>query len=421
MRKTLMLITRRLFPQGTNRAQSGSAIMALAIAGLIGTMLLALPFLARATNDFQVEQSTASRYCNPAASAGEHGLWRIENDPPFLAAMTGTPPTAVYALSLTEGDATVTVTSESVAAEGEGISAFLTVTPNSVVENTPTTVSYTLRVINNDNESHVVTRVEADPRAHSPVHLTGTTTGMTVDDPSITAGRWRWFLAPGVTIAPFGGEVTLEWQATFDEGPGNYWTGASVRVENVGSVSAPMSAAIRVDDTTSVVDLVTSVTPSQVGAGSQEIFTYTLTATNTGVDTLNAEWFELALTRDLDYDAGSTNGISVADPQISHDVINDRWVHRWNVSPTVMNPGVPIELSFTVSGALLPGTIFAISSMRTVEDDAPSSQPTAYTGEAAPVTAVRAFHINATINGCTVDIDATLGSTGVEVISWVKS
>ena len=420
MLATLTSLARRLFSPGTVRAQGGSAILALAVAGLIGTTLLALPFLARATNDFQVGASTAPSVCNPAAAAAEHGLWRIENDPVFLASMTGTPPTAIYTLSLTAGDATVNVTSESVAAEAEGISAFLTVTPNSIIENTPTTVSYTLLVINNDNEEHVITRAEADPRAHSPVHLTGTTTGMTTADPIFTAGRWRWFLAPGVTIAPFGGQATLEWQATFDEGAGNYWTGASIRVENVGSVSAPMSAAIRVDDATSDVDIVTSVTPSQVSAGSPETFTYTLTATNNGVDTLTAEWFEHAVSRDLDYDPGSTSGISAADPQISHDVINDRSVHRWGVNPTTMLPGVPITLSFTLSGALLPGTIFAVSSMRTVEDTGPSNQPTVNTGETAPITAVRAFHINATINGCTVDIDATLGSTGIEVISWVK-
>lgn len=421
MLATLTSLARRLFSPGTVRAQGGSAILALAVAGLIGTTLLALPFLARATNDFQVGASTAPSVCNPAAAAAEHGLWRIEYDPVFLASMTGTPPTAIYTWSLTAGDATVTVTSEAVAAEAEGISAFLTVTPNSIIENTPTTVSYTLLIINNDNEEHVVTRAEADPRAHSPVHLSGTTTGMTIADPIFTAGRWRWFLAPGVTIAPFGGQATLEWQATFDEGAGNYWTGASIRVENVGSVSAPMSAAIRVDDATSDVDIVTSVTPSQVSAGSPETFTYTLTATNNGVDTLTAEWFEHAVSRDLDYDPGSTSGISASDPQISHDVINDRSVHRWGVNPTTMLPGVPITLSFTLSGALLPGTIFAVSSMRTVEDTGPSSQPTASTGETAPITAVRAFHINATINGCTVDIDATLGSTGVEVISWVKS
>lgn len=421
MLNTLMFLARRHSSPRTTRAQGGSAILALAVAGLIGTMLLAVPFLARATNDFQVGESTAPTSCNPASAAAEHGLWTIENNSTFLASMTGTPPTAIYILGLTAGDATVTVTSESVAAEAEGITAFLTVTPNSVIENTPTTVHYTLLVINNDNEEHVVTRVEADPRAHSPVHLTGTTTGMTTADPTVTAGRWRWFLTPGVPIAPFGGQATLEWDATFDEGDGNYWTGASIRVENVGSVSAPMSAAIRVDDAASDIDIVTSVVPSQVGAGSSETFTYTLTVTNTGTGPLTAEWLEHAATRDLDYDPGSTSGISAADPQISHDVINDRWVHRWDVNPTLLEPGVPVSLSFTVSGELLPGTTFSVSLMRTVEDTAPSNLPTADTGETAPITAVRTFHINAAINGCTVDIDATLGSTGVDVISWVKS
>lgn len=407
---------------GAARQQSGAAILAFAIAGLTGTTVLAIPVLARATNDLQVEADTAIRTANAAVSAAEHALWRIENDPDFLASMTGDPPTASYTLTLADGVTEITVTSSSLAAEGDGMSAYLSVTPNQVLEEVPSTVTFTLRVVNDDLEPHVVTRVDADPRRYSPAYQSGTTTGITTDDPIFTAGRWRWDIVPGVTVPGFGGEASLQWQMTVNEGGGNYWTGASIRVDGVGSISAPMSASIRVYDSTTDIDVVSSVTPSQVSAGSLETFLHTIIVTNSGVSPYTAEWVKYAGSRDLDYVTGSTGGMTSADPQINHDVINNRWVHTWDVEPTVLLPGVPQQITFSTQGALLPGTIFSVASMRTVEDESsPPSAPTVATGETAPITAIRSFAINVVFDGHVIDVEATLGSTGVTVVSWERS
>jgi hypothetical protein len=407
---------------GDQRRQRGAAVLAFALVGLTGTTVLAMPVLARAANDLHVESTTAVRSSNAAVSAAEHALWRIENDPDFLASMTGDPPAASYTLSLSDGDADIVITSSSLAAEGDGVSAYLSVTPGQIIEETPTTVTFTLRVVNDDLEPHVVTRAEADPRQYSPVYQAGTTTGMTTENPVYTAGRWRWDIVPGITVPGFGAEISMQWQMTVDEDDGNYWTGGSVRVANVGSISAPMSAAIRVEDTTTDIDIASSVTPSQVSAGSTETFLHTITLTNNGVSPYTAEWIKHAGSRDLDYVDGSTSGITTADPQINHDVINNRWVHTWNVDPTVLMPGVPQDITFSTQGALLPGTIFSVAEMRTtVDESTPSSTPSATTGDTAPITAIRSFAINVIFDGHVIDVLATLGSAGTDVLSWERS
>ena len=407
---------------GAARQQRGTAILAFALAGLTGTTVLAIPILARASNDLHVESTTAARSSNAAVSAAEHALWRIENDPDFLASMTGDPPTASYTLTLADGVTEITITSSSLAAEGDGVSAYLSVIPNQILEETPSTVTFTLRIVNDDLEPHVVTRVDADPRQYSPAYQSGSTTGITTIDPIYTGGRWRWDIVPGVTVPGFGGEASLQWRMTVDEDDGNYWTGASIRVQGVGSVSAPMSASIRVYDTATEIDIVSVVTPSQVSAGSLETFQHPITLTNNGVAPYTAEWVKYAVSRDLDYVLGSTSGMSSSDPQVNHDVINDRWVHTWDVEPTVLMHGVPQQLTFSTEGALLPGTIFSVASMRTVEDEgSPQSAPTVTTGETAPITATRSFTIHVVFNDHVIDVEATLGSTGVTVVSWVRS
>lgn len=409
-------------PRNSGRRQHGAAVLAFALAGLTGTTVLAMPVLARAANDLHVESTTAVRTSNAAVSAAEHALWRIENDPDFLASMTGDPPTASYTLSLSDGDADIVVTSTSLAAEGDGVSAYLSVAPNQVPENVATTVIFTLRVVNDDTEPHVITRAEADPRQYSPAYQTGTTTGITTDDPIYTGGRWRWDIVPGVAVPGFGAEVNLQWQMTVDEDDGNYWTGASIRIQDVGSISAPMSAAIRAEDATTDIDITSSVTPSQVSAGTTETFAHTITLTNTGVSPYTAEWIKHAGSRDLDYIDGSTSGITTGDPQRHHDVINDRWVHTWDVDPTVLMPGVPQDITFSTEGALLPGTVFSVAEMRTAADESiPASTPSATTGDTAPITAIRAFAINVVFDGHVIDVLATLGSAGVDVMTWERS
>ena len=409
-------------PRNSSRRQRGAAVLAFALIGLTGTTILAMPVLARAANDLHVETTTAVRSSNVAVSAAEHALWRIENDPDFLASMTGDPPTASYTLSLSGGDAEIVVTSSSLAAEGDGVSAYLSVAPNQVPENVATTVTFTLRIVNDDTEPHVVTRAEADPRQYSPAYQTGTTTGMTTVDPIYTGGRWRWDMVPGVSVPGFGAEVSMQWQMTVNEDDGNYWTGASIRVQDVGSISAPMSASIRAEDATTDIDITSSVTPSQVSAGSTETFVHTITLTNTGVSPITAEWIKHAGSRDLDYVDGSASGITTGDPQIHHDVINNRWVHTWDVNPTVLMPGVPQQLTFSTEGASLPGTIFSVAEMRTTADEStPNSTPSATTGDTAPITAIRSFAITVTFDGHVIDVLATLGSAGVDVLSWERS
>jgi hypothetical protein len=85
-------------------------------------------------------------------------------------------------------------------------------------------------------------------------------------------------------------------------------------------------------------------------------------------------------------------------------------------------PDVPQQLTFSTQGALLPGTVFSLASMRTtVDESTPDSTPSASTGETAPITAIRSFSINVVFVGHIIDVLATLGSIGVDVVTWERS
>jgi hypothetical protein len=130
-------------------------------------------------------------------------------------------------------------------------------------------------------------------------------------------------------VPGFGAEITMQWQMTVDEDDGNYWTGGAIRVEDVGSISAPMSASIRAYDSSTDIDVVSSVTPSQVSSGSEETFLHTITLTNNSASPYTVEWIKHHASRDLDYVADSTGGITTGNPQVHHATIGQSTRGTW--------------------------------------------------------------------------------------------
>ena len=401
-------------------AQRGFATLALALIGLLVGSSLAVSAL-------QLAGGTLVSSVGPAASidarsAAEHALWRLRYDPSVHDEMTGSPPETTYVLAFPGGDATVNIEASSDPPADNGLTASLTVTPGQVPEETPTTLTYTLTLTNDDTEAHDVTRFEADPMSsYGPVYINGSTTGATTANPAYQAGRWRWNLVTPVNVAGFGGSTSISWQMTIDEDDGQYWIRGTVRVDNIGNVDAPLSGSVRAADANDLT-VTTSVNPSEVVAGSAQVYTYTVDITNNGVVDYTPEFVKHWTSTVFDHNSGSTTGISTSDPSRNHDVINNRWEWTWNISGVTVTPSSTVSLVFDMTATLLPNTYFSTSGIRVEEDPNSNGQETtASTGDTAPITVVRSFTITATHNGNTVTVVATVTASGVQVVSWIES
>lgn len=402
--------------------QRGFSTLALALIGLVVGSSLAVPALQIASSGTLISSVGPSASVD-ARSAAEHALWRLRYDPTVHDEMTGSPPETTYILGFPSGSASVTIVASSDPPADNGMTASLLVTPNMIPEETLTTITYTLTLTNDDIEAHDVTRFEADPHgSFNPAYLTGTTTGATTQDPVYQAGRWRWNLVTPASVTGFGGTTSISWQMSVDEDDGQYWTRGTVRVDNIGNVDAPLSGSLRV---TEINDLTvsTSVTPTEVVAGSPQIYTYTIDITNTDDnDTYTLEFVKHWTSTLFDHNTGTTTGISTADPSRNHDVINNLWEWTWNITGITVSPSSTVSLSFDMTATLLPNTYFVSSGIRVEEDlNSNGQETTAATGDTAPITVVRSFTITTTHNGKTVTVVAYVTASGVQVISWVES
>jgi hypothetical protein len=393
--------------------------LAFGMIGLVMCGVVAAPVVARAATALRAQETSSpvGQYSTDGAiSAAEHGLWRIANDAAFLNSFTGTPPSAQYTLALPEGTATITVTQSSEDPGGDGLNVYLTVTPNQIQPDTPTTVDYTIRMVNNGNSAKSVDRVEADPQSFSPTYVNGSTTGITTSNPTYTAGRWRWSISPTVSVPAFGGQVSLSWKMTINEREGDYFVGGSARFVGVGTVSAPMTSSVRVANMADI-NVSTTVAPALVSSGDGLTFTYTVTITNNATSTRTIDWLKHYTTTDFDHLTGSTTGFTTANPSRNNDG-NGRWEYTWDVSVPIAAQN-SAQLSFNMRADLVPGTYYAESRMRAEEDQQANGQEaTATSGSTAPVLAVRTYTITAVLNGHRVDVTASLDSTGVTVSSW---
>ncbi|MFW6195465.1 MAG: hypothetical protein ACOC5M_02975 [Chloroflexota bacterium] len=397
--------------------QRGYAALTLALIAMVASAALAGPLLMRASGALRGGETTSPLNGSGAVSAAEHGLWRIQNDAEFLDSMSGDPPSASYTRDFASSTAEVTVTGSASEIENSGVTARMTPSPGAVPEETPTDVTYTFTVRNDDDQAHYLSQVEVKPQSFSPDYVDGSTTGITTDDPNIKGTKWRWEIFPSVEVPAHGGEVSMSFDVTVDEEPDTYWTASAARFDSINKVDAPL-AAVKASELVSV-EIDSSVEPAVVSAGAEGTFEYTVEVTNTGDEDLSLEEIVHTVTTDLDYVDGSTDGLVTEDPHINHDQINDRWEMTWDLHSVTLEPDTAASTTFSVSSALLPGIEYSVSSVLVDEDDeATGHEFTASTGEAAPIIAQRVFELEATHAGNTVLITAALTSTGISVRSW---
>ncbi|MBI4307132.1 MAG: hypothetical protein HY678_12510 [Chloroflexi bacterium] len=404
----------------TRASQGGYLSLTIGMLGLVMCGAIAAPLVARAATALRAQETSSpvGSELSGVISAAEHGLWRIENDTAFLSGMTGSPPSSTYTLDLPEGTATITVTQSSDPPGGDGLNLYLTVTPNLVQPNTATTVTYTIRAVNNSSSAQSIDRVEADPQSFNPTYVANSTTGFTTAEPTYTAGAWRWNVVPAVLVPPFASEVSMSWQMQINQNEGDYFVAGSARFVNVGTVTAPMTSSVRVASMNDI-DVGTTVTPPLVSAGNNLEFEYTITITNNAISTRTIDWVKHYTGTEFNHLVGSTSGFTTADPQRNSDG-NGRWEYSWNVSVPIPS-GQSRQLVFDMNANLVPGTYYAESKMRAEEDtQANGQEATATSGNTAPVLAVRIYRITAVLGGREVTVDASLDNLGVTITSWTE-
>ena len=399
--------------------QRGFSILALALIGLLSSSAIAVPLLNRASNSLNSIDVSAVG-ASSARAAAEHALWRLQYDSTVHDEFTGTPPTTTYELVFPDGTATITIVGIEPPLDF-GLAASTVVTPKEVLPNTPTVLTYTMTISNDDTIPHDIVRVDADPQgSYGPQYVTSSTTGLTTDDPSLVGQKWRWTLATPVTVAPFGGTAQISWQMIIDEGEGNYWMGGAVRFDGVGDIDAPVSANVIAAIPSDIV-VSTIVTPGIVESGDFETYTFTITVDNTSVNDYVLTDIKHFTTRDFDFVTGSSTGPTLLDPNRNHDVINDRWEWTWGIEPTALDALTQVVLEFQMTATLTPGTFFSESAVITDDENVNGQEVTAGSGAAAPILAVRIYEVTVVFNGQTISIEALLNADGVSPVSWVES
>lgn len=429
------------FEQRVNRVhrQGGYVVIALAMIGLFGSAAAAAPMLNRVVGSLKASE-TGPVDQSGAACAAEHALWRLQHDPTLWGVMAGSPPSTTYQTpacgALSNADVDITALDEPPTGD-DRFEITLTVSPDVVPQSTDVQFTYTMTVTNNDIVPHDISRVIVDPKwFFKPDAVAGTVSGITTDDPIRTCTffglfcQWEWDLFPYVEVPPFGGELQLIFTAEENKSFGSNWTGAEVRFDGVGTMSAPNSARIRFQDGNTLI-MDQSVTPGFAAAGNLVTYDYTIRASNVGATPLTLEWIRNWSTQDFSYVFGSTefDGASFADPSITSAgwifeliTLDSRSRYYWNVPPTTINPGDSVDLTYQLQASLEPGTYFSRASGYVSESPggiwALLDLSTSTTGETAPIEVNQGFTIIAIHEGNTVEVTGIITANGIEVLSW---
>jgi hypothetical protein len=418
------------------KRQGGYVVIMLAAIGLFGSIAAAAPILNRAVGSLSASDASAAGQSG-ASSAAEHALWRLRNDPSLWSSMTGSPPSTNYTYDVLDSstDANVSVTALTPPPDEE-LRVAMTVSPDVLPPSVTGQFTYNLTVTNDDIVPQQIDRVRVTTILWDPDAVSGTTSGMTTDDPSTSCTyffillycRWTWY--PGASVDGFGGESTLTWTAEDSKSGGSFFATAEVLFSNGDTITAPNSARVRYQTLNSL-DVMESVTPDTSAAGSATTYDYTLTIENNGADPLTIEWIRHWSHPDLSMVSGSSrlDGVLISDPAATQSswlyslfTLDSRDRYQWNVLPTEINPGESKVLTFQMQGSLEPGTYYSRASVLVEEAlggiFAALDLSTSTSGESAPITTLQGFTVTAEHDGGTVEVTGHVTADGIEILSW---
>ena len=428
------------------RQQSGYVVISLAAIGLFGGTAAAVPVLNRIVGSLNASDAGPASLSG-ASCAAEHALWRLENDPTVWTSMSGSPPSVTYQTPacgvFSDADVTVAVLEDPPTGD-DRFQLALTVDPPVVDSGVDSQFTYTMSVTNDDYVPHYITRVRYDPTLlWRPDVVDGTTTGISTSDPTRVENcffiwcwvYYDWDLYPYVEVPAFGGQVELNFTAE-ENTSGSQYAGGSVWFDGIGQVEAPNTTRVRFETINPQLLVEETVTPTVVFAGNATTFDYHVKVTNNDTVPLTLEWIRSWHDQDFSYVYGSAEfeGVPIADPDIFsqgpffdflslHVTLDSRARLRWNLTPTSINPGDSIDLTFQMQGSLQPGMYHSRASAYVSESPANWFEgafelSSHHSGETAPVEVIQGFTVSADHEGTSVEVEGNVTESGIEVTNW---
>ncbi len=330
----------------------GGAASILLLSFMVMAVPIAMGSLATAsqlsTNSRVYDRRVTTEY--ETISGAEVGIWQVSSDPDYAVGLKPTDPPKTSTVNSNGESVSVAVTKKFGLddLQGQALLVTKTVNPTSTLLATATTFTYTITIQNDGTDTVTVDRI----RDYLPPRLTylGPTSGLTSDDPvednsaaptSCGAAPYvlEWDLSPDLQIE-VAERLTLSFDVTGTLPNGAYRNQASVTYvpwwdPSPVDIYTPYSANIVVGTGTPTCGyhtdlLVTkSVTPTNPELGVLTEFTYTITMENTSSWDLSIQRIQDLLPPGFAYVAGSSSGVSGADPIDVLDPILDRRILSW--------------------------------------------------------------------------------------------
>ena len=406
--------------------ESGVAmIMVLAFISLAGAAVpTALSVASSVSVDSRVKtEILKEQYA--AIGADEYSRYRMLYEPGYIDTLVSGVPD-VFTITLNGIDVTTSITmfasSTSTPPDGSSdnnrrLQTTKVASPTTALADTLTTYTYTITVDNRSDSDESVNKVY-DQLPAGLAYVAGSTTGMTVTEPSVSGQQLEWnVVAEGINLA-WGESVTLSFdvQGTLAEG---LYCNEAWGTPGGPKTTSGKTAFITVGTPTSslcsgpAATVTKTVDKPVVLADTLETFTYTITVDNIGTDDLNVDKVEDLLPTGFVYLAGSTTGdFTTSDP--STTLIQGRERLIWNFNPTELVPsGTVSTLTFQATATAPPGiypneTWIVLSQF---SNDA-------YTWPTAEVRAMGAYGTGATAGGTTVTGELWIGFDSYAIASW---
>ena len=220
----------------------------VALVMLLSFMVLAVPIVlaaSRTVGDLERNSIVWDRRLHGMYNGGsgvEVAIYQILSDPDFDDDLTEASPSKEFTVEVNGDTIIVTVTKifSDEDLQGQGIVLSKNVTPTSALVNTATTFTYDIIIIKNEGSDEAEIEEVYDYLPPGFTYLSGSTTGITTNDPTITSiapatcgsvpDKLFWNITPSVDIDG-GEELRLTLQATASLSDGTYYNQASLRYD----------------------------------------------------------------------------------------------------------------------------------------------------------------------------------------------
>lgn len=206
-------------------------------------------------------------------------------------------------------------------------------------------VDYTITITNTGDTAGAITAV-ADTLPAGFSYVTGSSSGLTAADPSISGQTLTWSGAWSVNDAGTSPNFkTLTFTVTSPATLGDYTNIASATGSNFTTVSSGATAQVNVAETPADANMLVTKTAASDTISSGDNISYTINILNNGGSRGNITVVCDSLPSGFSYVPGTTSGLTTSDPTIQGRKLS--WSGTWS-----LNKNVSQTLTFTAASAI---------------------------------------------------------------------